>query len=232
MTFRLAELLAPLSVLADLGAGLPAETGLRCAVLGAQLAARLGLGRDEQAATYFAGMLRHLGCSSSAHEETVLMGDEQELRTSLASVDAGSPVALLQGARKGFGKRVGRAERARRVARFRARIALSLSGLSVAGRVQSTDRQSYRCGRARGPARLGWLHETRKEPAMSQKNIEIVARAYDAFARGDIAAVLDTFAERLDHFGVVSDGSWACHAAKLPRLSQHGARAPSFRSTG
>src|SRR5690242_13890784 len=43
---------------------------------------------------------------------------------------------------------------------------------------------------------------------MSQNNIDILTRAYQAFARGDIPAVLEMFADRLEHFGVVSDGSF------------------------
>jgi len=115
---RLAELLTPLSLLADLGAGLPAETGLRVAVLGVGLADKLGLSEIDRAAVYYAGLLRHLGCSTTAHEETVLMGDERELRESFNPIDSASPRQMLQAARKGWGKSVGRLEKARRVARF------------------------------------------------------------------------------------------------------------------
>ncbi len=122
MTCRLAELLTPLSVLADLGAGLPAETGLRVAVLGVGLAAKLGLGEIDRAAVYYAGLLRHLGCSTTAHEETALMGDEQELRRSLNPVDTAKPAEILRAASKGFGRKVGRLRRAGRVAKFMARM--------------------------------------------------------------------------------------------------------------
>ena len=40
---------------------------------------------------------------------------------------------------------------------------------------------------------------------MSQENLEIVKRAYAAFNRGDVPTVLQMFAERLEHFEVVSD---------------------------
>lgn len=43
---------------------------------------------------------------------------------------------------------------------------------------------------------------------MSKDNIELIERAYAAFSRGDIAAVLQLFADRLEHFEVVSDGPW------------------------
>jgi ketosteroid isomerase-like protein len=42
---------------------------------------------------------------------------------------------------------------------------------------------------------------------MSQDNIEIVKRGYDAFIRGDIPAVLEMLGERLEGFGVVSDAA-------------------------
>jgi len=43
---------------------------------------------------------------------------------------------------------------------------------------------------------------------MSQPNVQLIEQAYAAFSRGDIPAVLELFAERLEYFGVVSDGSW------------------------
>ncbi len=42
-------------------------------------------------------------------------------------------------------------------------------------------------------------------------HLSLITRAYEAFARGDIPAVLAMFADELEHFGVVSDG-----AAKAP----------------
>ena len=43
---------------------------------------------------------------------------------------------------------------------------------------------------------------------MSQNNVEIIERAYQAFARGDVPAVVEMFADRLEHFEVVTDASW------------------------
>jgi hypothetical protein len=42
---------------------------------------------------------------------------------------------------------------------------------------------------------------------MSQANLDLVQRAYEAFGRGDIPAVLEMFADRVEHFDLVSDGS-------------------------
>lgn len=117
-TLRLGELLSPLSAAADSGAGLPPETGLRTALIGLALARRCGMSGAAPSDLFYAGLLRHLGCSVTAHEETRLMGDEQELRTSFATVDAGSPLEMLKGASAGFARGKGRMKRVRTVARF------------------------------------------------------------------------------------------------------------------
>jgi len=70
------------------------------------------------AEVYFGALLRHLGCTSTATVETRLMGDERELRSSLALSDAASPASLFDGARRGFGVGKPLRERVRRVARF------------------------------------------------------------------------------------------------------------------
>ena len=100
-TLRLAELIAPLSVAADSAAGLPPETALRTSLIGVALGTACGLERAVLCDVYYAGLLRHLGCSTTSHEETRLMGDEQELRSSMAAVDAGSPLQMLKGAAAG-----------------------------------------------------------------------------------------------------------------------------------
>ena len=90
-TLRLAELIAPLAVASDCAAGLPPETALRTAPIGVALGRACGLIGTALGEIYYAGLLRHLGCSTTSHEETRLMGDEQELRTSMATVDSASP---------------------------------------------------------------------------------------------------------------------------------------------
>src|SRR5881394_2454851 len=95
---RLAELLSPLAAAADSGAGLPPETGARTALIGLQLAQHSGLDGALAPDAYYAGLLRHLGCSATAHEETKLMGDEQELHVVMGPVDAASPAQMLSAA--------------------------------------------------------------------------------------------------------------------------------------
>src|SRR3954449_96983 len=66
---RLAPLLGALSLATDLGAGNPAESALRTAVIAERLGERLGLAGDALADVYYTALLRYLGCSGFAHEE-------------------------------------------------------------------------------------------------------------------------------------------------------------------
>jgi HD-GYP domain-containing protein (c-di-GMP phosphodiesterase class II) len=123
---RLAELLCPLAAAADAGAVLPPETAQRTALIAINLGRTLGLPAQAQSDLLYAGLLRHLGCSVTAHEETRLMGDEQELRSSLTPVDAGSPVQILKGASRGFAKTRSALGRMRTVASFMAQAPRSI----------------------------------------------------------------------------------------------------------
>jgi HD-GYP domain-containing protein (c-di-GMP phosphodiesterase class II) len=118
---RLAELLCPLAAAADAGAALPPETAQRTALIALGLGRVLGLSPSSRSDLLYAGLLRHLGCSATAHEETRLMGDEQELRASMTPVDAGSPLQMLGGAARGFAKGRSPLRRARTVAGFMVR---------------------------------------------------------------------------------------------------------------
>src|SRR5258706_2815076 len=111
---RVAERLSPLAAAAESGAGLPPETGGRSALIGLKLAQSGGLDGAALSDAYYAGLLRHLGCSATAHEETRLMGDEQELHLALGPADAASPLQMLKGAARGQG----RMKRAWPLARF------------------------------------------------------------------------------------------------------------------
>ncbi len=113
----LAEWLSPLSLATDVGAALPKETALRTALI-ALRAAELWDVDVAPADAYFGALLRHLGCTSTAAAETRIMGDELELRASLALSDAASPVSMFTAARRGFGRGKPVRERVRRVARF------------------------------------------------------------------------------------------------------------------
>ena len=73
---RLADLLAGLSRLADLGFGLQAGEALRSCALAGRLARSLELPDDEVRAACYAALLHHVGCTGYAHETARLFGDE------------------------------------------------------------------------------------------------------------------------------------------------------------
>src|SRR5689334_10209002 len=51
----------------------------------------------------------------------------------------------------------------------------------------------------------------RHREGMTNKNLQIIQDAYAAFGRGDIAFVLELFADTLTDFGVISEGGAPWH---------------------
>src|SRR5690349_15559330 len=92
---RLAEITSAVAMAADSGAALAPETSLRTCLIALTLARASDLPEAELADVYYAALLRHIGFTSSAHEETKLFGDELEMRGALGSIDAGKPAQLL-----------------------------------------------------------------------------------------------------------------------------------------
>jgi hypothetical protein len=72
---RLADLLAAMSVATDLGNGQEPEKAIR-ACLGATALARRWAPPRGASDVYYTALLRHLGCTATAHEEAYLGGDE------------------------------------------------------------------------------------------------------------------------------------------------------------
>ena len=83
---RLADVLGTLSSAADLAAGVPTETSLRVCVLSTTLAVRLGLSTQQQHDVYYAGLLRHLGCTGLSHEAGSLSGGDDHASQRLIEV--------------------------------------------------------------------------------------------------------------------------------------------------
>jgi HD-GYP domain-containing protein (c-di-GMP phosphodiesterase class II) len=79
----LAEFTAALSLAADQAAGLSLEHGLRCSLLATRLARRAGLAAGELREVYYTALLRSVGCTSDAHEQAALFGDEIAARAEL-----------------------------------------------------------------------------------------------------------------------------------------------------
>ena len=67
-SLRLADVLASLSLVADLGFGLPAEKSMRSCLIATALARRLGLAEAEVVGVFYTALLEHIGCSGFAHE--------------------------------------------------------------------------------------------------------------------------------------------------------------------
>lgn len=81
---RLADLLAGLSRLADLGFGLHAGEAVRTAALAGGLARSLDLPDDDVRAALYTALLHHVGCTGFAHETAQIFGDELVLNAAAA----------------------------------------------------------------------------------------------------------------------------------------------------
>jgi HD-GYP domain-containing protein (c-di-GMP phosphodiesterase class II) len=93
---RLAALLVPLSLATDLGMGHSREEAMRSCLLATGLARVAGLGEQDVATVYWTTLLRHIGCTASAHEEAAHGGGDELATRPLASrTDFRSPREAL-----------------------------------------------------------------------------------------------------------------------------------------
>ena len=88
---RLADLLAAVSVATDLGMGQEPEKAIRACLVATALARRMGTPEAEVCDVYYTALLRHLGCTATAHEEAYLGGDELAVRPAAERADFGNP---------------------------------------------------------------------------------------------------------------------------------------------
>ncbi|MEU8222716.1 HD domain-containing phosphohydrolase [Kribbella sp. NPDC048915] len=104
---RLAELLCALSVALDLAMEQRPEKSMRSCLVAVRLAERLGV--PDRRTVYYTTLLRHLGCTATAHEEAHLMGPRaRELRPQAEQTDTASrreSLALLSQVGRGTGVR-------------------------------------------------------------------------------------------------------------------------------
>jgi len=103
---RLADLLTAVSVATDLGNGQEPEKAIRACLVATALARRMGTPEAEVSDVYYTALLRHLGCTATAHEEAWLVGDELAVRPAAERADFGRPreaLALLRLAGRGTG---------------------------------------------------------------------------------------------------------------------------------
>ncbi|WP_421120016.1 HD domain-containing phosphohydrolase [Aquihabitans daechungensis] len=87
---RLVDLLSGLSMVADLGFGLPRGTAVRTGLIATALARRLGGGPDVRDVLYTA-LLMHVGCVAVAHESAAAVGDDIALNRALSRTNLGDP---------------------------------------------------------------------------------------------------------------------------------------------
>jgi HD-GYP domain-containing protein (c-di-GMP phosphodiesterase class II)/DNA-binding CsgD family transcriptional regulator len=92
---RLADLLAAVSVATDLGMGQEPEKAIRACLVATALARRMDAPEANVADVYYTALLRHLGCTATAHEETYLGGDELASRPAAERADFGNPREAL-----------------------------------------------------------------------------------------------------------------------------------------
>ena len=121
MSLRLAQITSAVALAADMGAALAPETSLRTCLIALALARACDFPEEELRDVYYAALLRHIGCTSSAHEETSLVGDELELRAALGPVDTGKPATMLPALAKGLARGRGPLRKAAVVGKFLAR---------------------------------------------------------------------------------------------------------------
>jgi HD-GYP domain-containing protein (c-di-GMP phosphodiesterase class II) len=103
--FRLAELVAGLSVVSDLGRGLTDGQGVRTGVVAGKLAARLQLPDADRETVFWVSLLRFVGCTATASEMAAALGDELAVGAAFAAADARDLRDVLRGALAAVGPR-------------------------------------------------------------------------------------------------------------------------------
>jgi HD-GYP domain-containing protein (c-di-GMP phosphodiesterase class II) len=116
---RLAELVGALSVAADLGAGCAPEAAIRMTVLATDVGRAVGLSGQRLRDVYYTALLRYLGCSGYAHEESFLAaGDDLGLLAALEPVDATDVAGIAKAAFTEVARDAGLFARAQAIARL------------------------------------------------------------------------------------------------------------------
>src|SRR4051812_4604506 len=114
----LAELLGGLATAADLANAFPPEKVLRTAILAVELGRQAGVDAASARDAYYVSILRFLGCTGFAHEETHVYGagDDLATRNVMAMADVTNPVGTTRAIIAGVGRGGGVGARVRAVA--------------------------------------------------------------------------------------------------------------------
>lgn len=89
---RLTELLAVLSLGADLGMGHPMEHAMRQSLLAVRLGKLAGLDRSESGVVYYSSLIAWVGCHVDAYEQAKWFGDDRAFKSAARDVDLGKPL--------------------------------------------------------------------------------------------------------------------------------------------
>ncbi|HEY2552982.1 MAG TPA: HD domain-containing phosphohydrolase [Streptosporangiaceae bacterium] len=90
---RLAELLAVLSLAADLGMGQPMEHVIRQCLISLRLGRLLGVADSDREVIYYTGLIAWVGCHVDAYEQARWFGDDTALKTDFRRTDFATPAA-------------------------------------------------------------------------------------------------------------------------------------------
>src|ERR1700730_17457283 len=95
-TLCLAELLAGMSLVADVGMGLEAGEAARAALVAGELGTAICAPHPSD--VYYTTLLQHIGCTAYAHEAAAMLGgDEIAVKRAAMHTDFGDPGELLRG---------------------------------------------------------------------------------------------------------------------------------------
>ncbi len=117
-TISIAEVLGSLTLAVDAGTALPPETGLKTLRLAVRLVCAHGASEAMARETFYAALVRHLGCTSASLEESRVGGNDVELRGALLPCDPSNPASIVAQAIRQLARDKPPAARARIVGRF------------------------------------------------------------------------------------------------------------------
>ena len=100
------EVLVALSLTTDLASGVPFEKGLRTCAVADAFAAELGLDPELRRAVFQASLLRAIGCTAHAPENSAMFGDDTAFLAALKVMDPGDEQVFTEQLRR-FGRWAG-----------------------------------------------------------------------------------------------------------------------------
>jgi HD-GYP domain-containing protein (c-di-GMP phosphodiesterase class II) len=92
----MAEAVASLSSVCDLGFGFPPQTSARASLVATALARAIGADEEDIRASFYVPLLMHIGCISMSHETSVLFGNEIAITRAVAMTNLGDPRDIVE----------------------------------------------------------------------------------------------------------------------------------------